>query len=280
MWFRRACVKEGTKLVVEHFADAWQLKKEHHQDYMDTLERRAMNIHRKVTQATGKRSDKQPKWTKSLPWKMEEDDPMIGETTGITPTAAQGTADAANKQSLEWQAEHLGKLMSERYKEGYSYGYGHDTEMKLAWRRSTKKSSKPELADWSGRADGDEDGAPLAATWADGLEARIFVVTVAEHESLVEARGKGLQAIVVCYEGEHKATHHRIKVCKRKDRYSLMSLYEQGLQRCSVQIFAFEGHDDCVPGEESAAAEAKAAGFMKDFGHKVRHGPYPQDAAV
>ena len=258
MCYPRAIVNKGTKMILAEFAETWKIKKEHSDDYVTTLERRAMNIHRKVSQAAAK-TKARAKWTERLPWKLA--DQQIVE---VAASSSRSIGPRQAEPATEDEAD-----ASARDSEGFSYFYGYDKEVKMAWRRSLKKMSKPELCDWCGRKDGDQDGDALVATWTDGMEMRIKQITVEQHDVNVEARGNGGgQPIQVIYEGEHKATRHRIRVSKRKDRYTLMSLYEQGMQRCSIPIFAFENNDDWEPGKESAEAEKKAGEFMTDLAIK------------
>jgi hypothetical protein len=211
--FNRSTVNQGVSKILTANATAWKVKKENFKEYIETVERRIMNMNRKVIQATRKPARLRASWAAELPWMPRN---VVNEDVAGAATEAEdedvGDPDnkdgATEKPATEKPANEATaiteKVRNGKDPAGYSYITGFDIELKLAWRRSVKKGARKQLCDWCGRLEHATDDDPIFAKWPDGFETQIQQISNVEFEELQQGRTNGANGapIEAFWEGE------------------------------------------------------------------------------
>lgn len=205
--FKRKTVEAAMKIILGKKAAEWRLPETQHQEFVDTMTKRLLNVLHVVRQAFLK--PVRPSWALELPW---------------------GGGEAVVKATSE---EHV----------AIEHTYGFDEVTRKVWRR--KESARgslgePEFAMEARRPEGAKDTDAVEAVWTDGHQQRVQGMMCIEYETL----GKQRQDPSEMWVGERASNHNKLTVARKQDRSMLIILKEQGKQILQVNVKAWGPEDD------------------------------------
>ena len=196
----RSVVKVAMGMLLENKKDNWNLKEQESKDWLETITKRVCNAQHVLLAAKGKKP--QPNWYKKI---MDEED------DAKDPVAHEPAAD--------------------------NYEVAWDAELNVAYRK--KKGSRNQHKDLAtGIEVTGENHEPVIAVFADGCKLQVMDLTQQQYMDLKKVNIRDMSTAI--WSGQHVKSKNRIAVKKRPDRGLLISMFEQALQVCQVNVMWFE----------------------------------------
>ena len=275
MCIPRKAIENGIGEIFEIMKPEWKMKDSHKEEYVETLTRRAMNIHRVTQQgieAARKDKVKGREWVWELPWmakeKMEKDKKEEAATNpgekhqgGL---AAPTTPPAGFRmEPHELDRSPLTRSPTNPQKGDITWTSGFDVELKKAWRQKkifgSRRRFAKELAVHHYKHDAHPIEDSIIACFADDTEIEIAEFSAKQYEELMETDRESAKKTngKIYYEMMHKVTKNVIKVVRREDRYLLMSIYEQNSQACQIGVFSFMDNPNDIGKEDTHAKNSQ-----------------------